>query len=136
MRGARGDTRSYRNPVGVCCPECGSLNVQERPTCKPQPYRCRDCRKDFSVKTGTLMHNSKLGLQTWAIALYLLSTGLQRTSSMKIHRDLGVTQKTAGSSRIASARHGARGASRSPARWKWTRSTAATRSGTSTSRRS
>ncbi len=84
-----------RWPAGACCPECASLNVQERPTRKPQPYRCRDCRKDFSVKTGTLMHNSKLGLQTWAIALYLLSTGLKGTSSMKIHRDLGVTQKTA-----------------------------------------
>ena len=84
-----------RWPAGACCPKCGSLNVQERPTRKPQPYRCRDCRKDFSVKTGTLMHNSKLGLQTWAIALYLLSTGLKGTSSMKIHRDLGVTQKTA-----------------------------------------
>ncbi len=85
----------HRWPAGACCPDCGSLNVQERPTRKPQPYRCRDCPKDFSVKTGTLMHNSKLGLQTWAIALYLLSTGLKETSSMKIHRDLGVTRKTA-----------------------------------------
>ena len=84
-----------RWPAGVCCPECGSRNVQERPSRKPQPYRCRTCRKDFSVKTGTLMHNSKLGLQTWAMALYLLSTGLKGTSSMKLHRDLGVTQKTA-----------------------------------------
>ena len=84
-----------RWPVGVGCPQCGSLNVQQRPSRKPQPYRCRDCRKDFSVKTGTLMHNSKLGLQTWAMALYLLSTGLKGTSSMKLHRDLGVTQKTA-----------------------------------------
>ena len=84
-----------RWPAGVSCPQCGSRNVQQRPSRKPQPYRCRDCRKDFSVKTGTLMHNSKLGLQTWAIALYLLSTGLKGTASMKIHRDLGVTQKTA-----------------------------------------
>ena len=84
-----------RWPAGVRCPECASPNVQERPTRKPQPYRCRSCRKDFSVKTGTLMHHSKLGLQSWAIALYLLSTGLKGTSSMKLHRDLGVTQKTA-----------------------------------------
>ncbi len=84
-----------RWPAGACCPKCASPNVQERPTPKPQPYRCRDCRKDFSVKTGTLMHNSKLGLQTWALALYLLSTGLKGTSRMKIHRDLGVTQQTA-----------------------------------------
>ncbi|MXZ38883.1 MAG: IS1 family transposase [Holophagales bacterium] len=50
-------------PEGVRCPECDSHNVQERPTRKPQPYRCRDCRKDFSVKTGTLMHASNLELQ-------------------------------------------------------------------------
>ena len=43
-----------RWPNGVACPACGSANVQERPTRKPQPFRCRDCRKDFSVKTGTV----------------------------------------------------------------------------------
>ena len=84
-----------RWPVGVCCPECGSLNVQERKTRKPQPYRCRDCRKDFSIKTGTLMEGSKISLQKWAIAFYLSSTNLKGVSSMKLHRDLGVTQKTA-----------------------------------------
>ena len=84
-----------RWPEGVHCPCCGSLNVQERETRKPQPYRCRDCRKDFSVKLGTLMEGSKLGFQTWAMAIYLMMTGLKGTSSMKLHRDLGVTQKTA-----------------------------------------
>ena len=84
-----------RWPNGIACPKCGSMAIQDRPTRKPQPYRCRDCKKDFSVKTGTLMHNSPLGCQTWAIALYLFSTGLKGTSSMKLHRDLGVTQKTA-----------------------------------------
>ena len=51
-----------RWPDGVCCPKCGSDNVQERKSRKPQPYRCRACRKDFSVKTGTLMQGSNLGL--------------------------------------------------------------------------
>ena len=84
-----------RWPDGVHCPSCGSLNVQDRRTRKPQPYRCRDCRKDFSVKLGTLMEGSKLGFQTWAMAIYLMMTGIKGTSSMKLHRDLGVTQKTA-----------------------------------------
>ena len=84
-----------RWPDGVHCPVCGSANVQERATRKPQPYRCRDCRKDFSVKTDTLMHNSKLGLQVWAIAIYLLATNLKGVSSMKLHRDLSITQKSA-----------------------------------------
>ena len=62
---------------GVHCPKCDSDNIQERAARKPQPYRCRSCRKDFSVKTDTLMHNSPLGCQTWAIAIYLLTTGLE-----------------------------------------------------------
>ena len=84
-----------RWPDGVHCPCCGSLNVQERPTRKPQPYRCRDCRKDFSIKLGTLMEGSKLGFQIWAMAMYLMMTGIKGTSSMKLHRDFGITQKTA-----------------------------------------
>ena len=84
-----------RWPDGPICPKCNSKNVQARPTRKPQPYRCRDCRKDFSVKTGTVMQSSKLGLDVWAIAIYLLATGLKGASSMKLHRDLNVTQKTA-----------------------------------------
>ena len=84
-----------RWPDGVNCPCCGSPNVQERETRKPQPYRCRDCRKDFSVKLGTLMEGSKLGFQIWAMVIYLMRTGIKGTSSMKLHRDLGVTQKTA-----------------------------------------
>ena len=84
-----------RWPSGVCCPKCGSANIQERKTRKPQPYRCRDCRKDFSVKTGTLMHNSPLGFQVWAVAIYLLTTNLKGVSNMKLHRDLGICQKSA-----------------------------------------
>ena len=84
-----------RWPQGIHCPFCDSDNIQERPTRKPQPYRCRECRKDFSVKTGTLMHDSKLGFRIWALALYLMNTGIKGVSSMKLHRDLGITQKTA-----------------------------------------
>ena len=80
---------------GVACPTCGSVNVQERPTRKPQPFRCRDCRKDFSVKTGTVMQGSNLPLSKWAFAAYLMSTSLKGVSSMKLHRDLGITQKAA-----------------------------------------
>ena len=84
-----------RWPNGAACPKCGSDNVQN-PTAHPRmSHRCRDCRKFFSVKTGTVMQNSKLGYQVWAIAIYLVNTGLKGQSSMKLHRDLGVTQRTA-----------------------------------------
>ena len=59
------------------------------------PHRCNSCRKFFSVKHGTAMQSSKLGYQVWAIALYIVATGLKGTSSMKVHRDLGITQKSA-----------------------------------------
>ena len=84
-----------RWPNGPVCAHCGSLNIRRVENRKPMPFRCRDCRKHFSVKTGTVMQGSNLGLQVWAIAFYLLATGLKGTSSMKLHRDLGVTQKTA-----------------------------------------
>ena len=59
------------------------------------PYRYRGCGKRFSVRTGSVMAESKLGYQVWAIAIYLLTTGLKGVSSMKLHRDLGSTQKSA-----------------------------------------
>ena len=84
-----------RWPDGAHCPHCGSLSVQSGTAHKTMSHRCRDCRKWFSVKTGTVMQSSKLGLQVWALATYLLNTGLKGQSSMKLHRDLKVTQKTA-----------------------------------------
>ena len=84
-----------RWPEGVTCPHCQSDNVLHVKSRKPQPYRCRACRKHFSVRTGTLMHGSNLGLQTWALAFFLVATGIKGTASMKLHRDLGITQKTA-----------------------------------------
>ena len=84
-----------RWPDGAHCPHCGSLSVQSGTAHKTMSHRCRDCRKWFSVKTGTVMQSSKLGLQVWAIASYLLTTGLKGQASMKLHRDLGITQKSA-----------------------------------------
>ena len=84
-----------RWPAGVECPACNSQDIQHRTTRKPQPFRCNGCRKDFSVKSDSIMHASKLPLKAWGMALYLLVTNLKGVSSMKLHRDLGVTQKTA-----------------------------------------
>ena len=81
----------------LVCPHCGSLNAQSGAAHKTMPYRCREkeCRKRFSVKTGTAMQASNLGYQTWATAIYLVTTSLKGVSSMKLHRDLNITQKTA-----------------------------------------
>ena len=84
-------------PDGAYCPHCGSLDVQENIKHKTMTHRCRDCegRPMFSVRTGTLMQGSKLGFQTWAFAVYLVTTNIKGVSSMKLHRDLGITQKSA-----------------------------------------
>ena len=76
------------------CPRCGSTNTHICSHDK-MPYRCRDCRKYFSIKTGTLMAGSPLPLRKWVYAIYLDTTSLKGVSSMKLHRDLGITQKTA-----------------------------------------
>ncbi len=84
-------------PSGPHCPHCGSFNVQHPTKHRTMTHRCRDCdgRPDFSLKTGNLMEGSKLGYQTWAIAIFLLTTNLKGVSSMKLHRDLEITQKSA-----------------------------------------
>ena len=80
---------------GITCPRCGSQNVKEHTAHKTMPHRCRACDKRFSVKTGTVMESSKLGYQVWVLAFYLMSTHLKGVSSMKLHRDLNITQKSA-----------------------------------------
>ncbi len=77
------------------CPKCACMNTKPVKNEKPMPYWCPDCRSYFSVKTGTVMQSSNLGLRTWIFAMYLMSTNLKGVSSMKLHRDLGITQKTA-----------------------------------------
>ena len=86
-----------RWPEGIVCPHCGSTNVNTHCKHPTMPYRCKnkDCRKHFSTRTGTVMECSRLGFQIWAIAIFLIATNLKGISSMKLHRDLGITQKSA-----------------------------------------
>lgn len=82
-----------RWPSGVVCPRCG--------TGKPnylksrRIWRCVGCRKDFSVKVGTIFEDSPLGLDKWLPAVWLLANAKNGISSYELHRALGVTQKTA-----------------------------------------
>ena len=84
-----------RWPDGVCCPKCESDNIQIGPKHPDMPYRCRTCRKFFSVKTDTVMHSSKLGYQVWAVAIFLVMTYPKGFSSIQLSKDLGITQKSA-----------------------------------------
>ncbi len=86
--GANGDELS--------CPKCGSSNkISLTRNRMPMPYWCGSCRGRFSVRTGTIMARSKIPLQKWVIAIYLHTTSLKGVSSMKLHRDLKISQKSA-----------------------------------------
>jgi len=86
---------AQRWPNGIRCPFCGHDSIYHAKNRKPMPFQCRGCRRHFSAKTDTVMAASKLPLAKWAIGLYLCSTDLKGVSSMKLHRDLGITQKSA-----------------------------------------
>ena len=86
---------AQRWPNGICCPDCGSVRYSTIKNRKPMPYRCKDCRGHFSVRKGMVMQSSKLGLQKWAIAIYMVATNLKGVSSMKLHRDLKIRQPSA-----------------------------------------
>jgi transposase-like protein len=58
-------------------------------------YRCAKCKKDFSVKVGTIFEDSKISLQKWFAAIYLITSHKKGISSLQLGKDLGVTQKTA-----------------------------------------
>ncbi len=81
-------------PNGRNCPRCGSVNTHDA-SHNNMPYRCSDCRSYFSVKTGTVMGKSHIPLRKWLFAIYLHLTNLKGVSSMKLHRDIGVSQPAA-----------------------------------------
>ena len=80
---------------GRYCPRCRSDATTPTTSGKPLPYWCKSCRRHFSVKVGTVMESSKLPLRKWVVGVYLMTTSLKGVSSMKLHRDLGITQKSA-----------------------------------------
>ena len=79
---------------GRRCGRCQGKKTREA-SHKTMPYWCTPCRKYFSVRTGTVLAYSNVKLRKWAIAIYLELTSLKSISSMKLHRDIGVTQTTA-----------------------------------------
>lgn len=63
--------------------------------CKDNKYRCKNTGKYFNVRTQTLFDNTKVSLQTWFVAIYLVTAHKKGISSLQLGRDLNVTQKTA-----------------------------------------
>jgi len=77
----------------IACPRCGSDKnsfVKTR-----RLWLCKGCKKQFTVKVGTVMEDSPIGLDKWMAAMWMLANCKNGVSSYEIHRNLGVTQKTA-----------------------------------------
>lgn len=79
---------------GAYCGHCASVNVVECKDHKPMAYRCRDCRKHFSVRTGTVLAESRLPLQKWLMAIYMMTTARKGIPSTQMAKELGITQKS------------------------------------------
>ncbi len=76
-------------PVCPHCGSCGKIYTMKH------NYKCSDCRKQFSVTKGTIFESSHISLQKWFAALWLITSHKKGISSLQLHRDIGVTQKTA-----------------------------------------
>jgi transposase-like protein len=79
---------------GVRCPHCNSKKVGDLVKSR-RIWNCKDCRKQFSVKVGTIFEDSPLGLEKWLPATWLIVNAKNGTSSCELARSVGVTQKTA-----------------------------------------
>jgi transposase-like protein len=85
-------------PDGPVCPKCGvvgnSAKLKGKST-RLGVYKCRDCRKPFTVKVGTIFEKSHIPLNVWLQAIYLVASSKKGISSNQLHRSLGITLKSA-----------------------------------------
>jgi len=97
---AREHLEATRWPHGAICPHCGSVddatNVGGK-AARAGVYQCnaKECRQQFSVTVGTVFERSKIALNKWLLATYLISSSKKGYSAHQLHRTLGVTYKTA-----------------------------------------
>ncbi|MCY4190692.1 MAG: IS1595 family transposase [Rhodospirillaceae bacterium] len=77
------------------CAHCNGTEKISRSPKKPNAYWCGNCRKYFTVTTGTIMHSTKTPLQNWIVAIYSVMTGRKGISAMQLSKELGVQYRTA-----------------------------------------
>jgi len=85
-----------RWPHGVVCPHCGTVGTAYARS-KPGLYRCaeRECRKDFTVTTKSVMESSHIPLHKWAQGFHLISSSKKGFSAHQLHRTLKITYRSA-----------------------------------------
>jgi transposase-like protein len=84
---------AIRWPNGIFCPRCASVRHSFLST--RRIWKCLDCKKQFSVKVGTIFEDSPIGLDKWLPCLWLIANAKNGISSYEVGRALGVTQKSA-----------------------------------------
>lgn len=85
-------------PNGAVCPHCGVVGGHyqlQGKAHRPGLWKCKDCREQFTVTVGTVFERSKIKLNVWLQAVYLLCSSKKGMSAHQLHRVLGVTYKTA-----------------------------------------
>lgn len=85
--------KQWRWKDGAYCPHCGCKKVYGFSDGKR--YKCSDCRKQFTAKVGSIFENTKIPLQKWFVAIYLIASHKKGISSLQLSKDLGITQKNA-----------------------------------------
>lgn len=93
---AREWLENQRWPEGPICSHCGTINHAYK-TKKPGWYRCaeKECRKDFTVTTGTVMERSHITLNKWLMGFYLMASSKKGVSAHQLHRSLALDYKSA-----------------------------------------
>jgi transposase-like protein len=97
-RAARAFVEAHVWPNGRVCPHCGTVDNSaplKGKSTRPGVYKCRDCRKPFTVKVGTVFEGSNIKLHIWLQAMHLLCSSKKGFSANQLGRVLGVTRKTA-----------------------------------------
>jgi transposase-like protein len=87
-------------PQGAVCPHCGNVDAKRitkmaGKTTRVGLYNCKECRKPFTVKMGTVFESSHVPMHLWLQAMFLMVSSKKGVSSNQLHRTLGVTLKTA-----------------------------------------
>ena len=83
-----------RWPNGIICRHCQSKRISEVKN-RLGSYQCKDCRKTFTIKTGSVFEDSKIELKKWLYAVYLLQTARKGISSLQLSKQLGIRQAAA-----------------------------------------
>lgn len=96
---AREHLESLLWPEGPVCPRCGVMGNRitklQGASTRPGVYKCKDCRKPFTVTVGTVMERSKIPLSKWVLAAQLMSSSKKGMSALQLQRMLGTNYETA-----------------------------------------